>query len=130
MTAERSPSLRVLIVDDEPLIRWSVAETLAHMGHTVAEASSAKEALQRLSSGSVPDVVLLDYRLPDSNDLKLLQTIRQMAPRSRIIIMTAFGTPAVEAGALELGAYRVVDKPFEMRDLETLVEQAYASRLQ
>lgn len=127
---EKSPGLRVLIVDDEPLIRWSMAETLAHVGHTVTEASDAKETLQRLSAGPVPDIILLDYRLPDSNDLKLLQTIRGVAPNSPVIMMTAYGTPAVQDGALKLGAYRVVSKPFEMRDLAPLVQQAYKSRQQ
>lgn len=127
---EKSPGLRVLIVDDEPLIRWSVAETLARVGHTVTEASDAKETLRRLSAEPVPDVILLDYRLPDSNDLKLLETIRGVAPNSSVIMMTAYGTPAVQDGALKLGAYRVVSKPFEMRDLAPLVQQAYKSRQQ
>ena len=126
--AEKSPRLRVLIVDDEPLIRWSMAETLAHAGHAAMEASNAKETLQRLSADPIPDVILLDYRLPDSNDLKLLETIRQVAPNSSVIMMTAYGTPAVQAGALELGAFRVVSKPLEMRDLAPLVQQAYESR--
>lgn len=128
--AEKSPGLRVLIVDDEPLIRWSMAETLTHVGHSVTEASDAKETLQRLSVGPVPDVILLDYRLPDSKDLKLLATIRGVTPNSLVIMMTAYGTPAVQDGALKLGAYRVVSKPFEMRDLAPLVQQAYKSRQQ
>ena len=125
---EKFPDLRVLIVDDEPLIRWSMSETLEHVGYTVTEASDAKETLRRLSGGPVPDVILLDFRLPDSNDLKLLETIRRIAPESRVIMMTACGTPAVQAGALELGAYRVVTKPLEMSDLALLVRQAYESR--
>ena len=127
---EKFADLRVLIVDDEPLIRWSISETLEHIGYTVTEASDAKETLRRLSGGLVPDVILLDYRLPDSNDLKLLETIRRVAPDSPVIMMTAYGTPAVQAGALELGAYRVVSKPLEMADLAPLVRQAYESRPQ
>ena len=98
-----------------------MAETLADSGHVVTVASDAKETLQRLSTGPAPDVILLDYRLPDSNDLKLLEAIRRVAPNSPVIMMTAYGTPAVQAGALELGAYRVVSKPLEMRDLGPLV---------
>ena len=125
---EKSPALRVLIVDDEPLTRWSMAETLTHVGHSVTEAGDAKETLQQLSTGPVPDVVLLDYRLPDSNDLKLLETVRRVAPKSPVIMMTAYATRAVEDGALRLGAYRVVPKPLEMEDLESLIQQAYAAR--
>lgn len=127
--AEKSGALHVLVVDDELLIRWSVAETLIQSGHAVTEAGDAKAALNALAGPSdPPDVVLLDYRLPDSNDLELLGAIRRLAPATPVIMMTAFGTPEVTKGALELGAYRVVSKPFDVHDLAALVEQAHASR--
>jgi DNA-binding NtrC family response regulator len=119
-----------LIVDDESLIRWSMAETLAHAGWQVTEAGTAKETLQRLSAGQAPDVILLDYRLPDSSDLKLLETIRRIVPKSPVVMMTAYGTPAMQSGALQLGAHRVVSKPVEMRDLLPLVREAYDARPQ
>ncbi len=120
--------LRVLVIEDEPLIRWSIAETLGRMGHTVIEANDADSALQRLVETEQPvDVVLLDYRLPDSNDLTLLATIRRMAPHSAVVMMTAYGTPDVTRGALELGAYGVVDKPFDMQDIEPMLLDAYAA---
>jgi DNA-binding NtrC family response regulator len=125
---EKSPMLHILIVDDEALIRWSIGETLAHAGYDVSQAGSAKEALQRVSAVPVPDIILLDYRLPDSSDLKLLETIRRIAPKSPVVMMTAYGTPAMQAGALALGAHRVVSKPVEMRDVLPLVQEAYASQ--
>jgi DNA-binding NtrC family response regulator len=130
MTSEKSPKLRVLVVDDESLIRWAMAETLAHAGWEVSEAGSAKEALQRLTADAAPDVILLDYRLPDSSDLRLLESIRRTVPNSRVIMMTAFGTAAMQAGAIELGAYRIMSKPVEMRDLAALVQEAYNTRPQ
>jgi two-component system NtrC family response regulator len=129
-TVKKSPKLHVLIVDDESLIRWSMAETLLHAGCEVSEAGNAKETLRRLSAGPAPDVILLDFRLPDSNDLTLLETIRRVLPQSGVVMMTAYGTPAMQAGALELGAHRVVSKPVEMGDLLPLVQEAYATRLQ
>lgn len=125
--AENSSALRVLIVDDEPLIRWSMAETLAHAGHIVAEAGTREQALDHLASGDAPHVVLLDYRLPDSNDLTLLEAIRHAAPASAVIMMTAFGTADVVAGALQRGAFRVMTKPVEMAELEDLVREAHAA---
>ena len=123
-----SPSLRVLVVDDEPLIRWSLAETLAGSGHAVIEAGDGETAVRTLTErGESVDVVLLDYRLPDSNDLTLLSAVRRLAPRSQVIMMTAYGTPEVTRGALELGAFRVVSKPFDVHDLAALVLQAHAS---
>jgi DNA-binding NtrC family response regulator len=119
--------LRVLVVDDEPLIRWSLAETLAEMGHVVVEAGDGASAIRALDDDESFAAVVLDYRLPDSNDLNLLATIRRLAPQAAVIMMTAFGTPEVTSGAIGLGAYRVVAKPFEMHDMAELVSQAVAS---
>ena len=128
LPVENSPTLRVLVVDDEPLIRWSLAETLAESGHSVTEAAVGASAIRALTGDGPFDVVLLDYRLPDSNDLNLLTTIRIRAPQSAVIVMTAFGTPEVMNGAVALGAFRVVPKPFEVHDLVTLVVQAHNAR--
>ena len=125
---KNSPTLRVLVVDDEPLIRWSLGEVLAESGHFVAEAADGASAVRALAGDGPFDVVLLDYRLPDSNDLNLLTTIRHQAPQSAVIMMTAYGTPEVTSGALALGAFRVVPKPFEVYDLVTLVSQAHNAR--
>jgi two-component system, NtrC family, response regulator AtoC len=127
--SQKTPALRVLVVDDEPLIRWSLTETLTDRGYQVVEsgdARSARSAVRDASRGF--DVVLLDFRLPDSEDLGLLASLRQATPASQIILMTAFGTPEVVRGALDLGAYKVVSKPFEMNDLATLVAEAGGSR--
>jgi DNA-binding NtrC family response regulator len=128
MIAEKSARLRVLVVDDEPLIRWSAAETLTDAGYVVIEASDAKETFQQLTDGPAPDVILLDCRLPDSSDLKHLEAVRRLAPSCPVILMTASDTPALVAGAVALGAYRVVTKPLEMNDLAELVQEAYQSR--
>jgi len=118
----------VLLVDDEPLIRWSLAETLSDSGHSVNEAGDGEAAVRMLTDAGRPfDVVLLDFRLPDSNDLNLLATIRRIAPQSAVIMMTAFGTADVAAGALQLGAYRIVSKPFEVHEVAELVLEAHAA---
>ena len=120
--------LRVLIVEDEALIRWSIAETLAQAGHTVLEAGDAVSAVDTLTDHEEPvDVVLLDFRLPDSNDLGLLAEIRRLAPQSAVLLMTAFGTPEITRGALDLGAYSVVNKPFDMHAIEPMILQARAA---
>ena len=120
--------LRILVVEDEALIRWSISETLGQEGHTVIEADNAASAIEAMDTDEDIDVVLLDYRLPDSNDLNLLANVRRLQPRSAVVMMTAYGTPEVTAGALALGAYRVVGKPFDMRALESLVVEAHEAR--
>ena len=90
----------VLVVDDEPLIRWSVTESLSDLGLVVEEASDATSALRTVTNAALPfDVVVLDLRLPDMDDLSLLGTLRQVLPGASIILMTAFGTPEVIAEA-------------------------------
>lgn len=125
---KKSPIVSVLIVDDEPLIRWSLGETLTDGGYAVLEAGDGKSAVAVLKDPLRPvDVILLDYRLPDSNGLQLLAAIRGLSPRSGVVMMTAYGTPEVAAEALRLGAVCVVNKPIEMRDVADLVARAQAS---
>jgi DNA-binding NtrC family response regulator len=127
---KKFPSVRVLVVDDEPLMRWSVAETLADCGYEVEETGDGRGARDAVGgAGGEFDVILLDFRLPDSEDLSLLRTLRTLAPGTQVIMMTAFGTPEVIRGALELGAYRVISKPFEMDLVAEVVAQAHAARM-
>lgn len=128
-TMVKTPTtLRVLVVDDEPLIRWSVAETLTDRGFETIETGDARGARSAVQdAGRAFDVVLLDYRLPDSDDLRLLASLRRLSPTTQIILMTAYGKPEIVRGALDLGAYRVINKPFEMQAIADLVAQAHAA---
>ena len=117
---------RILVVDDEPLIRWSLAETLSDRGYEVVEAADGRAAVRAVSASPF-DVVLLDIRLPDSSDLTLLSRLRLLAPDARVILMTAHGTPEVVQKALDLGAFRVVSKPFEVHEMVDLVASALAA---
>jgi DNA-binding NtrC family response regulator len=121
-------SLTVLVVEDEALLRWSLAELLRCSGHSVIEAASADGARGALAQTSDRvDVVLLDYRLPDSRDLRLLDEIRRRLPLSAVILMTAYGQPEVVEGALERGAYCVLNKPFDLHGVERLITEAHHS---
>jgi two-component system, NtrC family, response regulator AtoC len=129
-TVKDSRRLRVLVVEDERLIRWAIGETLALAGHTVVEAEDGATAVRALSGPDKPfDVVLLDYRLPDSNDLTLLARVRRLSPRTPVILMTAYGAEEVTKDALDLGVYGIMNKPFEMHDLEEVVVRASGSPL-
>lgn len=115
----------VLIVDDEALIRWSVAESLESAGHDVLEAGSAAEALRLMDSNHDDiGVAVLDLRLPDSSDLGLLHRIRQSAPACQIILMTAHGSPEMLDEAIRSGAFAVLTKPFDMDSVVSLVDRA------
>jgi len=127
---KKSSPLKILVVDDESLIRWSLVETLSDSGNEVVAVPDAQNAVQVVRDAVVPfDVVLLDFRLPDSHDLTLLSRLRRLSPGTRIILMTAYGTPEMSQEALDLGAYCVLDKPFEMNALSPLVVKAHASHI-
>lgn len=129
MTTTEPAKLRILIVDDEPLIRWSLAQTLTDRGHSVAETDSSQTTVEAVSGAEVPfDVALLDLLLPDSNDLGVMRYLRRVAPHTQIILMTALSTPEIEREAIEAGVYRVVRKPFEIGEVASLVLEAHQSR--
>jgi DNA-binding NtrC family response regulator len=120
--------LRILVVDDEALIRWSLVQTLSDHGHCAEEARDGVTAVRAVAEASQPfDVALLDLRLPDSNDLTLLSRLRQLSPRTQFILMTAFGTTEIVQAALDMGAFRVVAKPLDMNDAAALVMRAHAA---
>jgi DNA-binding NtrC family response regulator len=119
------PTGRVLVVDDELLIRWSLNEGLARAGFEVVEAGDAHSALACFGPDLAPiDAVLLDLRLPDSSDLGLLRRLRELAPAVPVIMMTAYGTSETRDGALQLGAWQVVSKPFDVNRIVGLVAEA------
>ena len=124
--ANYSASLRVLIVEEDPLLRWSLVETLADSGHVTIEADGGEAAIRALSQSV--DVILLGGRLLDSTELTLLSTLKHLAPDSAIVVMTAHSTAETTMEALRLGAYQVLAKPFEMHNLEALIERANRCR--
>jgi DNA-binding NtrC family response regulator len=123
----RPEDVRVLVIDDEPLIRWSCAATLTASGFPVIEGERGETAVAVLANpDGGAEVVLLDLVLPDSRDLSLLARLRCLVPAVPIIMMTAFPTPELVAEARRLGAFTVVEKPFDLNGLVPLVRRALA----
>jgi DNA-binding NtrC family response regulator len=117
----------ILVVDDEPLIRWAVREGLESEGYDVVEAGSAREALAMLAARKAVAVALLDLKLPDSSDLSLLRRVRVVSPGCRVILMTAHGSPEILAEALREGAFGTLAKPFDLTRVVSMVCDAAAA---
>jgi two-component system, NtrC family, response regulator AtoC len=123
------PSVRILIVDDEKLVRWSLQQKCQEWGYEALEAATGEEGL-RLAHTGTPDLVLLDVRLPDLGGLEVLDRLKQMGDVRAVIMMT--GDPQLDdvKAALKLGAYDFVGKPLNFDELAVTIENALeATRL-
>jgi DNA-binding NtrC family response regulator len=112
----------VLVVDDEPLIRWSLSERLKSDGYHVLEAETGSVALERLKDGV--DLVLLDYRLPDTDGLAVLREIKKFDPDILVILLTSFVSVETAVEAMKLGAFHFANKPFNLDELSAIVTRA------
>ncbi len=114
---------RVLVVDDEALIRWSLRERLAQEGYEVAEAATGAEA-RRLATKDWFDLALLDLRLPDIDGIALLHQLREIHGEMPVIIITAYSSVESAVEAMRCGAVNYIRKPFNMDELSMAVQKA------
>ena len=103
---------RVLVVDDEQLVRWSLAERLRDAGHEVLEAGTAAAALEHAEQGA--DLVLLDYKLPDGDGLTVLKKLRELDPDTPVVMLTANTSVETIVEAMKAGAFDYATKPFDL----------------
>ena len=113
---------KVLIVDDEETLTWSMARSLSRDKdkYEVIIANNGKEALNLLTKSKV-DLVISDIRMPDINGLDLLVKIRKEYPQTKVIIMTAYGSSDVHKEANRRGSLYYVEKPFEISDIRRII---------
>ena len=117
----------VLIIEDSVDTARLLAETLRGEAFAPRTVTSARAGLRHLAERGA-DCVLLDYRLPDSDDLELLSRVVRLVPDGRVILMTAYGTPEIAQAALDCGAFKVLQKPFEMQEITSLIGRVVATR--
>jgi len=118
---------RILIVDDEESVTFFLAENLIEQvaDYQVETAASGEEALAKISAQPF-DLVITDLRMSGINGLELIEQARMHSPRTRLILMTGYGNPSVEATSYRLGACRYLTKPFHVKTLLTAVQEALA----
>jgi DNA-binding NtrC family response regulator len=112
----------ILVVDDEPLIRFALRDGLTTEGYRVVEAETAAEAVAKSREGV--DLVLLDYRLPDGDGLSVLKRIKEHDPDTLVILLTAHQSVELAVEAMKQGAYHYANKPFNIDEISMLVAKA------
>jgi len=119
--------LRILVVDDEAIVRDSLGGWFRQDGHTVDTADSAREALRRCEPGRY-DIALLDIKMPGMDGLELQSRLMAADPGLTIIMMTAYAAVDTAVRAMKAGAYDYIVKPFDPDDLSLLVKRAAEQR--
>ena len=113
---------RIMVVDDELLIRQLLSQYLQSQGHVVIEAGSGAEALVlALTGGAHPDLVLLDIEMPGLDGLDTLKRLRRDVPEAIVIMVSGINNEPRALRALEEGARDYISKPFDLRHLEEVV---------
>jgi DNA-binding NtrC family response regulator len=115
------PTATILVVDDEPLIRWSLTNRLRQDGYRTLEAATGREAVLRHREGA--DLVLLDYALPDGDGLSVLKQIKETDPDTVVIMLTAHTGVETVVQAMKQGAFHYANKPFDLDEVMAVVEK-------
>ncbi len=127
MAKETSTRKKVLIVDDEDLIRVSLCEIFSDAGFEVISSATCSDALRILESEDI-DLVLLDLVLPDMSGLDLLKEMKERSLDVAVIVITAFGTIESAVKAVKLGAYDYITKPFDAEEVVIRAHKALRER--
>jgi two-component system response regulator AtoC len=114
---------RILIVEDEKLIRWAIKSRLAEEEYKVFEAPDGESAFAILNDNDC-DLMLLDFRLPDTSGMEILERVRKDLPEISVVMMTAYGTVESAVQAMKLGAFDYLTKPVNLDELVMIVQKA------
>src|SRR5690606_16205583 len=113
---------RILIVDDQEMMRDSLAATLAREGHEIVAAGDGPTAVTRLGTTRF-DLMISDLKMPKMTGMELLAEARKLRPEMPVVLMTAFATVNTAVEAMKLGAYDYIQKPFDGEEIKLLVER-------
>jgi len=114
---------RILVVDDEQLIRWSIEQNLKKQGYDVTTAENGEDAL-RLVREEPPELILLDIQMPGISGLEVLEKVKEIDEDIVIIMVTAQGGLETAVNAMRLGAYDYINKPFNFDEMAIVIRKA------
>jgi two-component system, NtrC family, response regulator PilR len=114
--------VKILLVDDENLILYSLSATLSHVGSMVTAVSNGKDALEEIHRTTY-DICFLDVHLPDANGLDLMRIVREVSPSTKIIIMTAVELNERQFEDLRSNGGQFLPKPFDLEEVRSIVRR-------
>jgi two-component system, NtrC family, response regulator HydG len=114
---------RILVVDDEPLMRDFLVETLQRKKYVVDSVGSGAQAIEKIK-GDYFDLVITDIRMPEISGMEVLQAVKKHSAESEVVVITAFGTIENAVEAMKMGAYHYLQKPFQADEIDILVDRA------
>src|SRR3954468_17832294 len=114
---------RILVVDDQELMRDSLAANLVREGHEVVATHDGTVAVSRLEGSTRFDLLITDLKMPKMTGIELLAEAKRLRPDMPVVLMTAFATVQTAVEAMKLGAYDYIQKPFDGEEIKLLVER-------
>lgn len=112
--------MKILVVDDEQLVRWFLERALKKLGHEVVTVSSVKDALKNVQENDF-DVLFTDLKMPEENGAMLLQKVSDLTKSLKIVVCSAFLTPEMDKDFKQRGML-VLKKPFRLDELENIIK--------
>jgi DNA-binding NtrC family response regulator len=109
--------MNIVVVDDDPMIVKMCESVLTKQGHTVQGFTSTGEALRHLAAAPKPDLLVVDYKMPELNGLEFIQRAWDLRPKLRVVMITAHGTRELLGEAAETGVHGLILKPFTPAEL-------------
>ncbi len=114
---------RILVIEDDKLIRWSLKEIFLQEGHTADAVATEIDALQRAEQFPYP-LILADLELENVSSIELLKNIQKIRPEANLIILSSLSQKEIEPQLSELSIYAVVEKPFNSDKIRELCKEA------
>ena len=114
---------KILVIDDEKLIRWTLEQHLVKEGYDVTTADTAEKGMELILEDT-PDIVLLDNRLPEMTGLEMLEKLKVQERGLMVIMITAYGLVESAVKAMKLGAYDYISKPFNLEEISFVIKKA------
>jgi len=115
---------KILVVEDDPILRRFVSDVLTRKGFDVSSAENGKAAMEKINKANF-NLVISDLKMEEMDGLKLLENIKKAAPKTEVVIITAYGSVATAVDAMKKGAFDYITKPVELEELDIVIDRVF-----